>query len=1352
MGLQVWLPLIDNIKNQGVSDLNFISEDTNTISSTSIGKIGSASYYNNSKTAGGFISDKKLILKSKNISMFAWVRPESWHTNPMGIGGMHTIWHSTEAGHYGCGSGMSMQFIQHPNGSRVLAVSTGTGTGRTWGDFYSDTALSVGTWYHVGFTYDGTYIKIYINGYLDKTIAYTAQSNPSDYVFIFGWARDGAITNTARIFNADYKLSGYINDFRVYDEALTQKEIREIAKGLVAHYKLSLPGKTNCLMNASKYTKDNPFIRWVSDSSPASDSYIYHPQSDFYFKIDIGGDYTFVMETDGEPVYHNPGHIASSTRGLCWSLHKDGKSWSPSIVGIGQGGEKYFTFKNLPIGIFDIRSNLYSSDGANYRIKCWNIKVVQGLYHSDDMYIPNQNEALYTKLNFAHNYLNDTSGFGNHLTAAGSIRLEDNSIRYDTCIDFYQKGYFKKDNFNMNTQAFTIAFWMNAPYYTSEQHFICGTFNSWLANGFGMWRDKNGSTYSALLRSSAESPYTGLPNHNVSANTWDHIAYTWDGTQCIYYKNGIEISRVTGGQNGTVFHPVLYLGTSLFGDINTETDESWMSDFRFYVTALPAYEIADLAKTATKVDKQGNLLTYELSEKGKSNISKNGKTQAKNLNHKVKSLKEMETLTLPDRTSWARIHSLDLTDSKSFFTNAAEVNKSITQYNRYSRLGLVNDFKANDNTYEYMLTYPSMKKTLPEGYVQLEYIEATGTQYISTGVTGGAKWEFDLQFTDTTTRQLMGYGGEGAEYWGSQENGMYGLATWGYMNVASGNRDTIVHDYESSQKTLWIQNVTYGPGTTNVDSKTYQIFAINGSHLCKAKLWRCRCIQGGTLIRDFIPAMRANDKVIGLYDLVNNVFYTNAGSGDFLCNYTELDYIESSGIQCINTGIAPTTDMEVEISFIPTGGLAENAIFGSSWSASGFFLMLYQNKIRWHSGGTAIDIGSYQVGDIITCRCANNYIIVNGIKHTIAGGTNSTNNIMILDDMGYNSSKKGMGRIKYVKMWSGGTVVRDYIPCKQGNAIGLYDKVNKTFYNNAGQGTFIAGYKPNAYQELEYIKGSGTQYIDTNFQPNQDTRMVVKAYLDSPYSIYGGTPGYFNITGNANGVYFYYDGYDNMGGQGSSTIKNWYNSIHVFEQNKNYCYVDGSLIHTFAYKTFTSPGDLFLFGRNYGDALDDSGTCRIYSCQLYNNDSLIKDFIPCISPTGEVGMYDKLNNIFYGNSGSGNFIPGPTKKSVPLYNRWIQTSAPSATSASGFKSITTSWPQHHAGLRKHGTSCIYNCDSGTSWYAPIGQLAIWEGGIPAADGTMQLQTELWIRTDRIEEASTLKIDTNCITSKNFIEW
>jgi hypothetical protein len=54
--------------------------------------------------------------------------------------------------------------------------------------------------------------------------------------------------------------------------------------------------------------------------------------------------------------------------------------------------------------------------------------------------------------------------------------------------------------------------------------------------------------------------------------------------------------------------------------------------------------------------------------------------------------------------------------------------------------------------YEFMLTYPKISKSLPSGYTQLEYIEATGTQWINTGVTGAARWEFDIEFTNTTKR------------------------------------------------------------------------------------------------------------------------------------------------------------------------------------------------------------------------------------------------------------------------------------------------------------------------------------------------------------------------------------------------------------------------------------------------------------------------------------------------------------------------------------------------------------------------------------------------------------------------
>jgi hypothetical protein len=41
--------------------------------------------------------------------------------------------------------------------------------------------------------------------------------------------------------------------------------------------------------------------------------------------------------------------------------------------------------------------------------------------------------------------------------------------------------------------------------------------------------------------------------------------------------------------------------------------------------------------------------------------------------------------------------------------------------------------------------------------------------------------------------------------------------------------------------------------------------------------------------------------------------------------------------------VVPFEELETEIAFTPTGGLWENAIFGSAWSAEGYFLMFYQN-------------------------------------------------------------------------------------------------------------------------------------------------------------------------------------------------------------------------------------------------------------------------------------------------------------------------------------------------------------------------------------------------------------------------
>ena len=49
----------------------------------------------------------------------------------------------------------------------------------------------------------------------------------------------------------------------------------------------------------------------------------------------------------------------------------------------------------------------------------------------------------------------------------------------------------------------------------------------------------------------------------------------------------------------------------------------------------------------------------------------------------------------------------------------------------------------------------------------------------------------------------------------------------------------------------------------------------------KAKLYSCKIYSGETLERDFVPAKRKSDNVLGLLDLANGKFYTNAGTGTF---------------------------------------------------------------------------------------------------------------------------------------------------------------------------------------------------------------------------------------------------------------------------------------------------------------------------------------------------------------------------------------------------------------------------------------------------------------------------------------
>ena len=181
--------------------------------------------------------------------------------------------------------------------------------------------------------------------------------------------------------------------------------------------------------------------------------------------------------------------------------------------------------------------------------------------------------------------------------------------------------------------------------------------------------------------------------------------------------------------------------------------------------------------------------------------------------------------------------------------------------------------------------------------------------------------------------------------------------------------------------------------------------------------------------------------------------------------YTQLNYIQSTGTQYIDTGVVPSTALITEITFAcESNGIAENAIFGSAWSVSGYFFMVYSeiNGFRWHScGGYAEAVVSDVTAKHIAI-CQKGKLTLDGMEYTFsASGSDSTNVVRLFgvtSNEGYTGAANGIYKLYRCKMHNGDTVYRDFIPCKNpAGAVGLYDLIGGEFYGNSGTGTFIAG-------------------------------------------------------------------------------------------------------------------------------------------------------------------------------------------------------------------------------------------------------------------------------------------------------
>lgn len=191
---------------------------------------------------------------------------------------------------------------------------------------------------------------------------------------------------------------------------------------------------------------------------------------------------------------------------------------------------------------------------------------------------------------------------------------------------------------------------------------------------------------------------------------------------------------------------------------------------------------------------------------------------------------------------------------------------------------------------------------LPAAYQEVEYIESTGTQYIDTGIKAS---DFDTyvikgNFTDLSTTQCMlGYTMINNYYgspWFGAFDGKFNFATIGAQSwTANGNSDTNQHRfmYSFQSKCSYVDNSKVSLtnyASTKDNSANIYLFARHDTDggdtpnfPCKFKMISAEFLTVNlSKFAEFIPCYRKSDNVIGMYDIVREQFFTNAGTGTFL--------------------------------------------------------------------------------------------------------------------------------------------------------------------------------------------------------------------------------------------------------------------------------------------------------------------------------------------------------------------------------------------------------------------------------------------------------------------------------------
>ena len=362
--------------------------------------------------------------------------------------------------------------------------------------------------------------------------------------------------------------------------------------------------------------------------------------------------------------------------------------------------------------------------------------------------------------------------------------------------------------------------------------------------------------------------------------------------------------------------------------------------------------------------------------------------------------------------------------------------------------------------------------------------------------------------------------------------------------------------------------------------------------------------------------------------------------------YCEVEYLESSGTQYIDTGYN---------------------IVSSTDEVSCYFQLITTDRYSWlmgeHDNGARFGIGSgdgsnlrniaygastYKVNDTEVYNSQHyfnsnsNGVYVNGtLVHAYENFT-STSTIYLFN-LNLSGANAASGKIWRFTHKRNGKVIRDFIPVLDWDMTPcMYDRVTGQLFYNAGTGDFVAGKE---VHYIEYLEGQGQQYIDTGIIGK--TGILAKLKFKFGNNVVGGDKYVLGSASVSPSVRTYFGTYQSKWMYGCGNYKQAEgianNTVYDCEvswlKGNQYVIANGEKLIEWDQTTdFNTNFNLYLFGRNNaGSAGTFTSVSTIYYCQLFDNGILVRDYKPAIDENGVGYMFDRVSHTFFENKGTGAF-------------------------------------------------------------------------------------------------------------------